>query len=56
VPRPTSGETNHEPRAERDSPPGHFVSDEHEADCSRFLREVKDFVRRRHDAGLERPR
>ena len=38
------------------SPPGQFVSDEHEADCSRFLEEVKQFVRRRHEAGLGRER
>lgn len=37
-------------------PPGQFVSDEHEADCSRFLEEVKEFVRRRHEAGLGRER
>ena len=38
------------------APPGQFVSDEHEADCSRFLEEVKEFVRRRHEAGLGRER
>jgi hypothetical protein len=37
-------------------PPGQFVSDEHEADCSRFLEEVKEFVRRRREAGLGRER
>ena len=38
------------------APPGQFISDEHEADCSRFLEEVKEFVRRRHEAGLGRDR
>jgi hypothetical protein len=38
------------------APPGQFVSDEHEADCSRFLEEVKEFVRRRREAGLDRER
>jgi hypothetical protein len=38
------------------APPGQFVSDEHEADCSRFLEEVKEFVRRRREAGLGRER
>jgi hypothetical protein len=37
-------------------PPGQFVSDEHEADCSRFLEEVKEFVQRRREAGLGRER
>jgi hypothetical protein len=37
-------------------PPGQFVSDEHEADCSRFLEDVKEFVRRRREAGLGRER
>jgi hypothetical protein len=48
----------HEPQSERNvedrTPPGQFVSDEHEADCSRFLKEVKEFVRRRANAGLAR--
>ena len=45
-----------EPSAENQVPPGQFVSDEHEADCSRFLEEVKEFVRRRVEAGLGRER
>ena len=45
-----------EPNAENQAPPGQFVSDEHEADCSRFLEEVKEFVRRRREAGLGRER
>ena len=43
-----------EPNVENQGPPGQFVSDEHEADCSRFLEEVKEFVRRRREAGLGR--
>jgi hypothetical protein len=39
-----------------EAPPGQFVSDEHEADCSRFLEEVKEFVQRRREAGLGRDR
>ena len=44
--------------AKRDEqhPPGQFVSDEHEADCSRFLEEVKEFIRHRSEAGLWRER
>ena len=44
-----------EPDSKRDEqhPPGQFVSDEHEADCSRFLAEVKESIRRRSEA---RPR
>ena len=38
------------------APPGQFVSDEHEADCFRFLEEVKECVRRRREAGLGRER
>ena len=45
------------PRAQvREAPPGQFVSDEHEADCLRFLEQVKEFVQRRHEAGLGRER
>ncbi|MFL6029971.1 MAG: hypothetical protein ACJ74D_08080 [Gaiellaceae bacterium] len=43
------------PQAEtREAPPGEFVSNEHEADCLRFLEQVKEFVQRRHEAGLGR--
>jgi hypothetical protein len=46
-----------QPEAEsQQAPPGQFISDEHEADCSRFLEEVKEFVRRRREAGLGRER
>jgi hypothetical protein len=52
VPRMDVGETQSEQEPEPSAPPGQFVSDEHEADCSRFLEEVKAFVRRRSEAGL----
>ena len=55
MPRLEAHETQSEPGALQ-RPPGQFISDEHEADCSRFLEEVKEFVRRRHEAGLGRER
>jgi hypothetical protein len=45
-----------EEEQERESPPGQFVSDEHADDCMRFLQEVKEFIRRRSEAGLARGR
>jgi hypothetical protein len=36
-------------------PPGQFVTDELQSDCSRFLEEIKEVVRRRIEAGLSRP-
>jgi hypothetical protein len=54
VPRLDADETQPDDNREQQSPPGQFVSDEHEADCSRFLEEVKEFVRRRSEAGLAR--
>jgi hypothetical protein len=56
LPRPEAGTPQAEPNGEQQAPPGQFISDEHEADCSRFLEEVKEFVRRRHEAGLGRER
>jgi hypothetical protein len=56
VARLEAGETQSEPNGEQDAPPGQFISDQHEADCSRFLEEVKEFVRRRYEAGLGRER
>ncbi len=56
MPRLEAGETQSEPNGEQETPPGQFISDQHEADCSRFLEEVKEFVRRRHEAGLGRER
>jgi hypothetical protein len=52
LPRLDAGESQPEQEQEQSAPPGQFVSDEHEADCSRFLEEVKEFVRRRSEAGL----
>ena len=35
------------------APPGHFLSDELESDCARFLEDVRALVRRREqEAGL----
>jgi hypothetical protein len=56
VPRLDVGETQLDPKLEEQHPPGQFVSEEHEADCSRFLAEVKEFIRRRSEAGLGRER
>jgi hypothetical protein len=33
------------------APPGHFLSDELESDCARFLEDVRTLVRRREEAG-----
>jgi hypothetical protein len=49
-----AGEAQLDPQREEQHPPGQFVSPEHEADCSRFLEEVKEFIRRRSEAGLGR--
>ena len=49
-------ETNVVAKREQQHPPGQFVSDEHEADCSRFLQEVKESIRRQSELGLDRPR
>jgi hypothetical protein len=56
LPRLEAGTPQAEPNGEQQTPPGQFISDEHEADCSRFLEEVKEFVRRRDEAGLGRER
>jgi hypothetical protein len=56
LPRLDTGETQLDPKRDEQYPPGQFVSDEHEADCSRFLEEVKEFIRRRSEAGLGRER
>ena len=42
-----------QPRVE-DRPPGQFVTAELQSDCSRFLEEIKEVVRRRIEAGLGR--
>ena len=51
-----TGETQLDPKRDEQHPPGQFVSAEHKADCSRFLEEVKEFIRRRSEAGLGRER
>jgi hypothetical protein len=51
-----ASELQHEAKGERLRPPGQFVSDEHEADCLRFLEQVKELARRRREAGLGRLR
>ena len=56
MPRLDAANAQPESNAEQQAPPGQFISDEHEADCSRFLEEVKEFVRRRYEAGLGRER
>ena len=48
-------ESSDEPeRRPEERPPGQFVSDELQSDCSRFLEEIKQVVRRRIEAGLGR--
>jgi hypothetical protein len=48
-------ETSPEPqRRVEDRPPGQFVTAELQSDCSRFLEEIKEVVRRRIEAGLGR--
>ncbi len=56
MPRLDPRELELEPKRDEQHPPGQFVSDEHEADCSRFLQEVKEFIRRRSELGLGRER
>jgi hypothetical protein len=51
-----ASERKHETNAEGEVPPGQFVSDEHQADCRRFLEQVKELAQRRHEAGLGRGR
>ncbi len=41
-------------RRPEELPPGQFVSAELQSDCSRFLEEIKEVVRRRIEAGLGR--
>jgi hypothetical protein len=51
----SAGETQtEEERRAQERPPGQFVSDELQSDCSRFLEEIKNVVRRRSEAGLGR--
>jgi hypothetical protein len=41
-------------RRPEEPPPGQFVSAELQSDCSRFLREIMEVIRRRAEAGLGR--
>jgi hypothetical protein len=51
----SAGETQTEQdQRAQEPPPGQFVSDELQSDCSRFLEEIKNVVRRRSEAGLGR--
>ena len=45
-------QADHERAHPDEEPPGQFVSNELQSDCSRFLEETKDVVRRRSEAGL----
>jgi hypothetical protein len=45
-----------DPKRDEQYPPGQFVSDKHEADCSRFLEDVRAFIHRRSELGLRRER
>ena len=47
------GERERPPASEQaqPAPPGHFLSDELESDCARFLEDVRMLVRRREEAG-----
>jgi len=56
LPRLDPREPELEPKRDDQHPPGQFVSDEHEADCSRFLQDVKESIRRRSELGLDRER
>ena len=55
------GESERQPAAEqaKSVPPGHFLSNELESDCARFLEDVRTLVRHREQAasaaGLGRP-
>jgi hypothetical protein len=43
------------PEQAQPGPPGHFLSDELESDCARFLEDVRTLVRRREqEAGAVR--
>ena len=43
------------PEQAQSAPPGHFLSDELESDCARFLEDVRTLVRRREqEAGALR--
>ena len=56
LPRVDPGKAQHDPKQDEQHPPGQFVRDEHEADCTRFLLDVKESIRRRSELGLGRDR
>jgi hypothetical protein len=56
LPRLDVGKPQPDPKRDEQHPPGKFVSDEHAADCSRFLQEVKESIQRRYELGLGRDR
>jgi hypothetical protein len=57
LPRLDVGKTPQvDPKRDEQHPPGKFVSEQHEADCSRFLQEVKESILRRSELGLGRER
>jgi hypothetical protein len=43
-------------RRPHELPPGEFLTDQLQSDCTRFLEEIKNVVRRRNEAGLSRER
>jgi hypothetical protein len=52
LPRQDDAGTQPDPKSQPQTPPGQFVSGQHEVDCSRFLEEVKESIRRRSEAGV----
>ena len=44
---PDESQRVHVQEQENPAPPGHFLSDELESDCARFLEDVRMLVRRR---------
>jgi hypothetical protein len=52
---PHREQTSPDPQPRTDErPPGQFVTAELQSDCSRFLEEIREVVRRRIEAGLGR--
>ena len=52
---PHREQTSPDPQRPTDErPPGQFVTAELQSDCSRFLEEIREVVRRRIEAGLGR--
>jgi hypothetical protein len=44
---PDDSQCSHVQEQVTSAPPGHFLSDELESDCARFLEDVRNLVRRR---------